>query len=174
MTARIVVANIPSHQITRQRPLATSLESQYHLTAYLAELLYELEFVEESLPHHPEENALSHSLQAFEIAQSNCDDPILIAAALLHDIGKSQGIWKHEVSGAELLHGLLPEYLVWLVAHHMDLFYDSRQTNRCLRNTQSLKDLKRLRQWDLRARVANADVCSVEYAVNFICRKIYP
>lgn len=146
------------------------MTSSNHLAVYLTQLLYDLESVEEALPHHPEENALLHSLQAFELARNNCADQALIAAALLHDIGKSQAIAGHAALGAELLRGLLPDHVVWLVEHHMDLLYDARRTKRALRNTKLLLDLKQLRQWDLQARVVNARVCSVDFAVAFICR----
>lgn len=139
-----------------------------HLTAYLTQLLYDLESVEESLPHHPEENALLHSLQAFELAKRRSKNPILIAAALLHDIGKSQAIPGHAALGAEMLRGIVSDEVVWLVEHHMDLLYDARRTKRVLRNTQSLANLQTLRQWDVQARVVNARVCSVEYAVDYI------
>lgn len=145
------------------------MTSSPHLAAYLSQLLYDLESVEESLPHHPEENALLHSLQAFELAKNNCDNPALIAGALLHDIGKSQAIPGHAALGADMLRGLLPDYVVWLVEHHMDLLYKPKRTKHALLNNSALQDLKFLRQWDLQARVANARVCSVEFAVNTIC-----
>ncbi len=71
--------------------------------------------------------------------------------------------------GADMLRGFLPDYVVWLVEHHMDLLYDAKRTERALRDSQSLADLKCLRQWDMQARVVNAQVCSVEYAVATIC-----
>ena len=148
------------------------MTSSDYLSAYLSQLLYDIESIEESLPHPPEENALLHSLQAFELAQNNCDNSALIAAALLHDIGKSQSVPGHAELGAELLRGLLPAYVVWLVEHHMDLLHDAKRTERSLRNTQSLHDLKQLRQWDLQARVPNAPVCSVDFAVASICREL--
>jgi len=143
-----------------------------HLNAYLTQHLYDLETVEESLPHHPEENALVHSLQTFELARNNTDNQPLIAAALLHDIGKVQSMDGHAALGAELLHGLLPNEVVWLVRHHMDLVYDAKHTERLLRNTQALNDLKLLRKWDLRGRVTNASVCSVEFAVASLCKNL--
>jgi len=122
------------------------------LPAYLTQLLYDLEGIEEPLPHHPEENALVHSLQVFEIALNTHNNHILIAAALLHDIGKVQAIEEHAALGAELLEGLLPDHLVWLVEHHMDLVHDARRTERVYRNTQLLSELKLLRKWDLQGR----------------------
>jgi len=170
LTLIVIRSKLPAHNTTCQRPLVIALTPQHHLAEYLTQLLYDLESVEELLPHHPEENAMLHSLQTFEIADRKSDDQELIAAALLHDVGKSRAIPRHEVIGAELLEGLLPDYVVWLVAHHMDLVYDERKTNHVLRNTPSLKDLKRLRQWDLQARVVDVQVCSVEYAVDFVCK----
>ena len=95
---------------------------------------------------------------------------MLIAAALLHDIGKSQAISGHAALGADMLRGLLPDYVVWLIEHHMDLLYKPNRTKHALRNELALQDLKSLRRWDLQARVENAHVCSVEFAVSTICR----
>lgn len=172
MTVYILIGRLLTNKPTRQRPLVVSLIISQHLTAYLTQLLYDLESVEEPLPHHPEENALLHSLQAFEIAQSCSNSPTLIAAALLHDVGKSQAIPGHAALGAEMLQGFVPDDVVWLVEHHMDLLYDAKRTKRLLRNTQALDNLKMLRQWDLQARVVNARVCSVEFAVTYICHDL--
>ena len=109
-----------------------------------------------------------HSLQTFELARNSSDNQALIAGALLHDIGKSLALPGHAVLGADLLRGLLPGYVVWLVEHHMDLLHDAKRTKRALRHTQSLQDLMDLRQWDMQARVVNAQVCSVEYAVTHV------
>ena len=142
------------------------------LPAYLTQLLYDLEGIEEPLPHHPEENALVHSLQVFQIAMGIHDNDIIVAAALLHDIGKVQAIKEHAALGADLLKGMMPDHLVWLVEHHMDLVYDARRTERVYRNTHLLSELKLLRKWDLQGRRVNAQVCSVEFAVDIICDRL--
>jgi len=173
LTLSIVAGSLSHYQATRQHTLAVSLTPPHHLAVYLTQLLYDLEAVEESSFYHPEENALLHSLQAFELAKDSSDNQALIAAALFHDIGKSEALPGHELLGADFLRGLLPDYVVWLVAHHMDLLHDERRTNRALCNTQALRDLKQLRRWDLRARVVNARVCSVEFAVDYVCRGLH-
>jgi len=82
-----------------------------------------------------------HSLQTFEIARNNCDSPTLVAAALLHDIGKVEAIDGHAAIGAALLQGLLPCQVVWLVAHHMDLVYKAKQTERVYRDSRLFDDV---------------------------------
>ncbi len=152
--------------------LVSSLIQSHCLAEYLTSLLYDLEAVEEALPHHPEENALVHSLQAFELAHKSGANPALLTASLLHDIGKSVSIHAHAHIGAELMEGLLPKHCVWLIEHHMDLVYESNRTRRLFKNTQALIDLQQLRRWDLQARVAKARVCTVEFAVEYVCRGI--
>jgi len=110
-----------------------------------------------------------HSLQTFELARGQCPRIELIAAALLHDVGKSQAIVQHATIGATMLRDFLPPSVVWLVEHHMDLLHYPQRTNRALKNSPKLQDLKLLRQWDIQGRVPNSRVCSVDFAVNFIC-----
>ena len=143
-----------------------------YLAKHLTELLHDLESVEESLPYHPEENTMQHSLQAFDIALKSSDKVDLIAAALLHDIGKARAQAEHAAIGADLLRGVMPETTVWFVEHHMDLHYQPRRTRHQLKGTQQLIDLEQLRQWDLKARVPGVLSSSVEYAAAYVCENI--
>lgn len=116
---------------------------------------------------HPEGDALFHSLQVFRHARAETDDPELWAAALLHDVGKGLG-GDHEREGAALLDGMVPERVVWLVRHHLDLLREPRRTRRRLRGSSQLHDLERLRRWDLAGRDPNGLVGTVEEAVDAI------
>jgi len=116
--------------------------------------------------HHPEGDALNHSLQVFQIACTQTRDPQLRAAALLHDVGKGGGAPDHAILGACLLDGLVSPRVVWLVRHHLDLLRAPGRTRRRLRRRpHALRDLVLLRRWDLAGRDPNARVCSIDAAL---------
>ena len=130
----------------------------------LFSLLGSLNGVRQSPRYHPEGDALFHSLQVFELARRETKDPVLWAAALLHDVGKAVDGPLHDEVGADLLEGLVCPRAVWLVRHHLDLLKDARGTRRRYRGTDALRDLERLRRWDLGGRDRNARVVSIEHA----------
>ncbi len=131
------------------------------------DLLLPLEGVEQALPWHPEGDALFHSLQVFDHARRASPDPEMWASALLHDVGKGLG-GDHDLEGAVLLDGLVPERVVWLVRHHLDLLRDPSGTRRRWRGSHRLRDLESLRRWDLAGRDPNALVDSASDAVDAI------
>ena len=131
----------------------------------LLDLLYDLEGVQQDPRYHPEGDALFHSLQVFEQALIEHHDPRLWAAALLHDVGKASAGKDHDRVGAQLLEGIMPPDVVWLVAHHLDLLRHPARTRRRLRGTQRLAELELLRRWDLAGRDPFAAVRSVREAV---------
>jgi hypothetical protein len=134
----------------------------------LLDLLLALDGVEQSPRYHPEGDALYHSLQVFDLARQNSSDPILWAAALLHDVGKADDAPHHDVAGAELLAGLVCPRIVWLVGHHLDLLRDPRLARRRYRGERELDDLTQLRRWDLGGRRTDASVLSPEAAVDIL------
>lgn len=89
------------------------------------------------------------------------------AAALLHDVGKGLG-GDHDLEGAILLQDLMPERVVWLVRHHLDLLRDPAATRRKWRGTSKLRDLEALRRWDLAGRDPRAWVCAEAEAVDAV------
>ncbi|MEQ1507051.1 MAG: HD domain-containing protein [Myxococcota bacterium] len=119
--------------------------------------LSDLDGVRQDPAYHPEGDALFHSLQVFERALADDADPELLAAALLHDVGKAWSGRDHDRAGAELLVGL-PARTVWLVAHHLDLLREPRRTRARWHGTLQLSDLTQLRRWDLGGRVRHARV----------------
>jgi putative nucleotidyltransferase with HDIG domain len=133
----------------------------------ILELLLALDGVAQSPRYHPEGDALFHSLQVFQLAQRATTDRELWAAALLHDVGKalSDETTAHDEVGADLLEGLVPDRVVWLVRHHLDLLRDPRRTRRRFAGTPELLDLEQLRRWDLGGRSPDARVLSPEAAV---------
>ncbi|MCB9766329.1 MAG: HD domain-containing protein [Alphaproteobacteria bacterium] len=124
----------------------------------LLDLLLDLDGVRQDPRHHPEGDALFHSLQVFRHARRATRDRQLQAAALLHDVGKAHAGADHDVVGAELLEGLVPPRVCWLVAHHLDLLRAPRETRWRLRGDPRLRDLEDLRDWDLAGRDPRARV----------------
>ncbi len=143
-------------------PTASSWQ---HLHCYLFSLLENLADIEQSPKYHPEGNALYHSLQVFQCALQDTDNPILWAAALLHDVGKAIDYPDHARIGAAELEGLIHPYACWLIEHHLDLLTSPRRTRNKWRSSQKLGDLGRLRKWDLKGRETDVEVMSVEQAL---------
>jgi hypothetical protein len=131
----------------------------------LLDHLYDLHGVMQDPRYHPEGCALYHSLQTFELARNETDDPTLWAAALFHDVGKAHDGATHDVIGAELLDGLLCNRAVWLVRYHLELLRNPGRARRRWRGTTELRDLERLRRWDLGGRRTNITVPTPEDAI---------
>ena len=136
----------------------------------LFDLLSALDGVRQDLRYHPESDALYHSLQTFQLAYHDTDDPTLHAAALLHDVGKAHAGGDHAEVGAELLDGLIAPDVVWLVGHHLDLLRAPGRTRRRLRvrNDAGLARLERLRRYDVAGRDPRASVLPVDHALSIL------
>ena len=134
----------------------------------LFSLLSSLNGVRQSPRHHPEGDALFHSLQVFALARRETTDRALWAAALFHDVGKAVDGPTHDEVGADLLEGLVCSRTVWLVRHHLDLLKEPRATRRRYRGTSALRDLEKLRRWDLGGRDPNARVITIEAAFDLL------
>ncbi len=140
----------------------------------LLQLLLDLEGVQQDSRYHPEGCALFHSLQVFDAACAETDDGELIMAALLHDVGKAVDSATHAELGAELIEGLVPERVAWLVRHHLDLLRAPKKTRARFRNTNALKDLEALRRFDLAGRRTKACVCTPEDALAYALNMMNP
>ena len=132
----------------------------------LLDLLRALDGVHQDLRYHPEGDALYHSLQAFDVARRDTQDPDLWAAALFHDVGKAHpdDDAGHDEVGADLLEGLVSERVVWLVRHHLDLLRAPGRTRRRYAHSAQLRDLERLRRYDLAGRDPHAHTLTPEAA----------
>ncbi len=107
-----------------------------------------------------------HSLQVFERALEDTRDVRLLAAALLHDVGKAIDGPTHDVEGASLLEGLVRADVVWLVEHHLDLLREPSRARRRFAGDARLGLLQRLRRYDLAGRDPAARVRGPEWAVD--------
>ncbi len=108
-------ADGPSHQAV-QPP-----ESRLDRFQVYEMLLLPLEKVRESRKHHPEGDALYHSLQVFELARNELPyDEEFLLAALLHDVGKAIDPHDHVAAALEALDGFITPRTAWLIEHHME------------------------------------------------------
>lgn len=135
---------------------------------YLLNTLLDLEHVEQNPLYHPEGNALFHSLQAFQLSLKLSKVPEIWTAALFHDIGKAINGPQHAEIGAELLTNIFNENICWLIRHHLDLLTHPAKTRRTLSNSQRLIQLSLLRHIDIKGRDPYQEVCSPEYAIEYI------
>jgi hypothetical protein len=131
----------------------------------LLPLLTALDGVPQDPRHHPEGDALFHTLQVYQHAAADRAEPELLAAALFHDVGKAVSGRDHDRVGAAMLDGL-SERVRWCVAHHLDLLRDPRRTRKRLAHDPRLRDLILLRRWDLAGRDPHARVCEPEQALS--------
>ncbi len=137
-------------------------------------LLEPLEGVKQSPKHHPEGDALYHSLQVFELARAERPyDEEFLLAALLHDVGKAIDPSEHVSAALQALEGAITDRTAWLIAHHMEvqaLRSGTLGAKARLRIQQSeyYDDLMLLNELDRRGRVAGAAVCEVDEALAVI------
>jgi len=137
-------------------------------------LLRPLEGVKQGVKHHPEGDALYHSLQVFGLARDERPyDEEFLLAALLHDVGKAIDPADHVAAAMQALEGTITGRTETLIAHHMEAHayragtLGGRASAR-LRALEDFDDLMLLRELDRRGRVPGADVCEVDEALDFV------
>jgi len=135
---------------------------------YLHTLLLDLDGIKQNSHYHPEIDTLYHSLQVFQLATHETNDPILLATALFHDIGKAISINNHAEIGADLLRGILIEPIPWLIEHHLDLLVHPKRTRTKFKNRTELKQLEMLRRWDIQGRHPHIEVIEPYLAIELI------
>jgi hypothetical protein len=140
--------------------------SKSHIRSYLLSLLEELQYVEQSPLFHPEGDTLYHSIQVYQCAKFETNDPELLAAALFHDVGKAIDYPKHDQAGSDAIDGLLSPRITWLIRHHLDLLETPQKTRRLLAGTKQLVELEKLRRWDLAGRQPDTYVISSQQAID--------
>lgn len=124
--------------------------------------------VQQDPKHHPEGDALFHSLQTFDLAQAAREPPHVVAAALFHDIGKTSTEGRHEDVGAAFLGHIADARTCFLVGRHMDLLRDAPGTRRAIDDAELLDELERLRDYDDRGRRPHAHVTCAERALGWL------
>jgi hypothetical protein len=137
-------------------------------------LLEPLEGVKQSARHHPEGDALYHSLQVFELARDERPyDEEFLLAALLHDVGKAIDPSDHVEAALQALEGSITERTASLIAHHMEAHALRTGTlgvkaRARLQQSEHYDDLMLLSELDRRGRVRGAAVCDLEEALEFL------
>ncbi len=127
-----------------------------------------LDGVLQSPKYHPERDALYHSLQVFELALKDSNEPILWAAALFHDVGKAIDYPNHDKVGAAALSNILNGEICWLVEHHLDLLKAPAKTRKRFRGSNRGASLEKLRRWDLKGRDTDVNVMTIEDALDIL------
>ncbi len=164
-STRIIGTNCTSTISSLKSP-EKQIGKKDHIRSYLILLLNELENVEQNPLFHPEGDALYHSLQVYQCALLETSDPELLAAALLHDVGKAIDYPNHDCVGAETIDGLLSPRIAWLIRHHLDLLVAPQKTRRLLAGKNKLADLEKLRRWDIAGRKKDVIVMSPQQAID--------
>lgn len=142
--------------------------------AVFQSLLIPLENVREHPRHHPEGDALYHSLQVFGLAREQMPyDEEFLLAALLHDIGKAIDPDDHVAAGLEAIDGFVTERTSWLIEHHMEAhkIHDrsiGARRRRRLASHPWFDDLCTLGQCDRAGRVPGAEADELEQALDYI------
>ncbi len=147
---------------------STNVNHRLSCKEYLLNLLNDLDGIQQDPFYHPEIDTLYHSLQVFQLARLKTNNSFLLAAALLHDVGKSIAMAQHEIIGAEMLKGVLAEPIPWLVEHHLDLLKHPKRTRKKRANSIELSWLEKLRIWDIQGRKTDVEVVHPEQAIDII------
>jgi hypothetical protein len=136
--------------------------------------LMPLESVKQNPKHHPEGDALYHSLQVFHLARdARPYDEEFLLAALLHDVGKAIDLHDHVAAGVESLRGSVTERTLWLIEHHMDLLAGREKPlavrlKRELEASEYFDDLKLLRELDDAGRVIGQHADSLDEVLAYL------
>lgn len=152
----------------------TEIATQIDRIQLFQSLLLPLENVKESLQHHPEGDALYHSLQVFDRARDErAYDEEFLTAALLHDVGKAIDPADHVAAGLEALDGFITPRTAWLIEHHMlahalaDGTLGARARRR-LQQSEYFEDLVLLVECDRTGRQVGARAPELDEALDYL------
>jgi hypothetical protein len=136
--------------------------------------LLALESVRQSPEHHPEGDALFHTLQVFELARdARPYDEEFLLAALLHDIGKGIDPGDHVAAGLQALDGLITDRTRFLIEHHMHA-HDYRtgtlppKQRRRLKESEDFDEVLLLAELDQAGRQTGVTVGTVDEALDYL------
>lgn len=149
-------------------------EGQVDRFGLFESLLLPLENVKQPLKHHPEGDALYHSLQVFDHARDELSyDEEFLTAALLHDVGKAIDPLNHVAAGLEALDGFITQRTAWLIEHHM-LCHDLHEgrlgarARRRLRECEHYDDLILLGECDRAGRQMGVEAPELDEALDYL------
>src|SRR5262249_54117464 len=135
-------------------------------------LLLPLETVKQSREHHPEGDALYHSLPVFERARDELPyDEEFLLAALPHDVGKAIDPDEHVAAALEALAESITPRTAWLIEHHMEGHALCEGTlgaraRRRLEESPDFDELVLLSRCDRAGRVPGAQVSDLDDALD--------
>lgn len=137
-------------------------------------LLAPLQHVKQNARHHPEGDALYHSLQVFQLAMTvRAWDEEFLLAALLHDVGKGIDPHNHVYAGLDALGSTITERTRFFIEHHMEALalLDGELGHRAvkrLRESPDFEELMLLRELDTAGRQGGVIVPTIEGALDAI------
>jgi len=120
--------------------------------------------IEQKDEHHPEGDVFNHSLQVLYHGFRESNDTDLLLAAMLHDIGKAGNLLGHEKIAVEFLTGYVSIKTLWLIEHHMRIWYltlgQMRKLSKVhyLINHPWIPELIYLARWDKMGRNPNRNI----------------
>ena len=168
---RLLVQWYPDASLDQAELEAESKIDRFHVYHML---LLPLEKVKQSPKHHPEGDALYHSLQVFDLAQNEQPyDEELLLAALLHDVGKAIDTADHVAAGLEALDGYITRRTAWLIEHHMQAHAILEGTigaraRRRLEADENYDDLLLLGKCDRAGRQKGVEAPELEEALEYL------
>ena len=137
-------------------------------------LVAPLEHVRQSPRHHPEGDALYHSLQVFDLARDELPyDEEFLLAALLHDVGKAIDPKLHVQAGLEAVEDIVTSRCFWLIEQQqyaralVDNTLGARARRR-LEESEHFDELVLLARCDRAGRAVGVDAPELDEALNYI------
>lgn len=137
-------------------------------------LLAPLEDVRLNPRHHPEGDALYHSLQVFALARSYLPyDEEFLLAALLHDVGRAIDPKECCAATLEAIEAVATPRCRWLIEHQHEAraFKDGTlgvRARRRLEESEHFEELMLLAECDDRGRVPGVEVPELDEALGYI------
>ncbi len=148
-------------------PIATLAESLDRFALYKMRL-QPLESVKLNPKHHPEGDALFHSLQVFQLARDvRPYDEEFLLAALLHEVGLAIDPDSSVAAAIDALRGSVTERTLWLIEHQNDLPIPAK-LKRTIDGSDYADDLLLLRELDQAGRVPGQAVDTVVEVLDYI------
>jgi predicted HD phosphohydrolase len=138
------------------------------------QLLVALEKVQQRKKTHPEGDALTHSLQVYDLVYDEVPyDEELLLAALLHDVGKGIDPHNHVEAGLGVLGETITERTAWLITH----CHEARKVKdgtigvrarRRLQDSENYEDVILLAECDLQGRQVGVSFPDLDEALTYI------